>query len=427
MSVKWYKLGRGLQAMNHETRKYGRRFDRYIRGRYQADGEFKIVGFGWESEWVAAEKARMLAKGEAGPHMTFLEHCQIELARLKRNAKAGKGPKTLKEDRELAKAKAKEEEKTRKEQEREALTFEKYFDENYFPGTKVSKKENTCKQEQSFYDTWLKPNLGNLRLIDIRPLHVEGLKRKMVKAGKAPRTVQAVLATARQCWNHARNNGIVVGDWPGRSVKSGRFDNKRLRFLSPDECDKLLAKIKETSQQVHDMALLSLDTGMRAGEIFTLDWENVDLENGQIKVVDTKSGRNRVAYMTERVKAMFEALPEQCGLVFPSEKGGKISQISKTFERAVNDLRFNEGITDKRNRVTFHSLRHTFAFRLVQSGVDLYVVKELMGHRTLALTERYSHISNANLRAAVTKLKDTEKPAKAKQTARVIPLMVSTA
>jgi integrase len=411
---RWYKVGVGLQARDHASRKYGRRFDRFIRGRYMVDGKWKVVPFGWESEWVDAQKARMEAEGTPGPRMSFLEHCTIELARLKSNARVGDGPTTIKEDVALKKAKAQAEEEARKEQEQQALTFQEYFEKIYFPGAKVSKKENTCKQEQSFFDTWLKPNLGSLRLIDIRPLHLEGLKRRMVKAGRAPRTIQAVLATARQCWNHARDNEVVTRDWPGRPVKAGRFDNRRLRFLTPDESDRLLAKLKETSQQVHDMALLSLDTGMRAGEVFSLDWEHVDLDGRMIRVVDTKSGKNRVAYMTGRIKTMLEALPDRKGLVFPSNTGECIGQISNTFMRAVDALGLNEGIVDKRNRVTFHTCRHTFASNLVAGGVDLYVVKELMGHSTLALTERYSHLRAENLRAAVKVLEPPHRSGTAK-------------
>jgi len=365
------------------------------------DGKPKAVSFGWESEWIAAERARLLAEGATSPRMSFVDYCVRELARLKGNALRGVGPMTLKEDREQALARQREEEEDRKAGERDALTFGEYFTKTYFPGVKVNKNRRTWKTEQSHYDTWLKPIFGSLRLVDIRPLHVESLKRRMVKGGKAPRTIQAALATARQVWNHSRNNGIVSGDWPGRSVKAGRFDNKRLRFLTHEEAEALLGKLKETSLQVHNMAVLSLDTGMRAGEVFALDWENVDIDAGQIKVMDTKSGRNRVAYMTERVKTMLQGLPERKGLVFPSETGERIGQISATFMRAVDALGFNKEIVDKRNRVTFHTMRHTFASNLVAAGVNLYEVKELMGHSTLALTERYSHVRADNLRAAV--------------------------
>jgi len=88
-------------------------------------------------------------------------------------------------------------------------------------------------------------------------------------------------------------------------------------------------------------------------------------------------------------------------LVFPSANGGRIVQISETFNRVVAAQGLNNGVTDPRQKVVFHTLRHTFASWLVEQSVDLYTVKELMGHGTLAMTERYSHLSPDKLRRAV--------------------------
>ena len=318
----------------------------------------------------------------------------------------------------------KKEDQKREDLKKEALTFGEYFIDTYHPAAAISKKHNTWKQEGSFYKVWLKPNIGRIRLIDIRPLHMEKVKRAMLKKEKAPRTIQAVLALARQVWNHARNNDVVNGDWPGRSVKAGKFDNRRMRFLTHGECEDLLSKLEEVSPQVADMALLSLDTGMRAGEIFSLIWENVNLDAGQIKVVDTKGGKNRTAYTTERVKNVLQGLPDKSGLVFPSRTGEIIGQISKTVERAIDAIGLNEGVSDPRNKATFHSLRHTFASRLVANGTDLYIVKELLGHSTIAMTERYSHVSNESLELAVRAM-ETATKRKAQDGGQVIQLRVN--
>lgn len=336
--------------------------------------------------------------------------------------KKGKGPATIKEERALAEIQKEEEAQAKQEEEKQALTFGQYFENTYHPSAVVSKKHNTWKQEGSYFRVWLKPNIGRIRLIDLRPLHIRGVKKAMVKKAKAPRTVQAVLALARQVWNHARDDGFVSGDWPGRSVKAGRFDNRRMRFLTYEETDKILEKFKEVSPQVHDMALLSLDTGVRAGEIFSLIWEDVHIDIGQFMVAG-KNGKNRTAFMTERIKEMFQALPEGQGLVFPSRTGEKIGQISSTSERVINALGLNDGITDRKNKATFHSLRHTFASRLVENGTDLYVVKELMGHSTLAMTERYSHVRNESLQSAVSRMEKATKEKSEK--AEVIPLKVN--
>ncbi len=80
-------------------------------------------------------------------------------------------------------------------------------------------------------------------------------------------------------------------------------------------------------------------------------------------------------------------------LVFPGKNGKKRKQMSKTFERTVEKLGFNDGVQDRRQKLTFHSCRHTCASWLVQAGIPLFTVKEIMGHSTIALTGRYSHLA----------------------------------
>jgi integrase len=154
------------------------------------------------------------------------------------------------------------------------------------------------------------------------------------------------------------------------------------------------------------MALLSLHCGLRAGEIFNLTWGDVDLERGILTLRDSKSGKTRMAFMTENVKGVIEK-PDDAkhdDLVFPDRDDNKMKRISNAFQRAVNELGFNNGISDPRQQVVFHTLRHTFASWLVENGTDLYTVKELMGHSTLAMTERYSHLGQNTLQNAVRNL-----------------------
>ena len=88
-------------------------------------------------------------------------------------------------------------------------------------------------------------------------------------------------------------------------------------------------------------------------------------------------------------------------LVFPSRTGQAKVEVSDTFARTVESLKFNEDITDRRNKVVFHTLRHTFVSWLVQRGTPLYDVATLMGHSTLEMTKRYAHLAPENLRTAV--------------------------
>jgi integrase len=237
---------------------------------------------------------------------------------------------------------------------------------------------------------------------------MEKIKKDMIDAGKAPRSIQYALAVARQVINHAIRNEIFSGDNPASKVSRPKVDNKRLRFLSHEEADLLLDNLLKRSQQLHDMALLSLHCGPRAGEIFDLTWGCVDLDRDSIVFLDTKSGKNRTVYMTNEVKKMLlsKIRKKPTDLVFIDRKGAKIKEVSNAFGRAVKDLRFNDGIEDPRLKVYFHTLRHTYASWMVQNGESLYTVKELMGHSTLAMTERYSHLAKDNLKNAVKRFED---------------------
>jgi site-specific recombinase XerD len=93
-------------------------------------------------------------------------------------------------------------------------------------------------------------------------------------------------------------------------------------------------------------------------------------------------------------------------LVFPDQKGNKIERISYSFERAVQKLGLNKDVTDPRDKVVFHTLRHTFASWLVQAGTPLYTVKELLGHKSIAMTERYSHLAENTMRDAIKNLEN---------------------
>jgi integrase len=193
------------------------------------------------------------------------------------------------------------------------------------------------------------------------------------------------------------------GENPIKKIKLPKLNNSRARFLTKAEAVKLLKALQIISPIVHDVALLSIHTGMRAGEIFALKWNHIDIEHGLIHIADPKNQRSRKAFMTPTITNMFSSYetgkPED--YVFKSIKKGKIKEVSRTFDRVVKGLNLNEGITDPRQKVVFHSLRHTFASWLAMRGTPILTIKELLGHQTLVMTERYSHLSPDHKRQAI--------------------------
>lgn len=399
--VKWNREGSKADGVifskKHPTRKHGVKFDRYFRTEYQYQGKRFAFNFGWESEGWSVSK------------------CQEKLKWYKENAKAGSGPMCPKDEREFEAQKREAERIADEEQKKQDLTFKDYFKDQYSPSAKTHKKKFTVENEKCLYEKWIEPEIGHLPFNKITAFNLEKIKKNMNDAERAPRSIQYCYAIVRQIWNHALQNGIAQTPCPKIKVK--KFDNKRLRFFTHEEAHDLLDELKKRSEQLYDMALLSLHTGARAGEVFGLTWGAVNLTEGIATAKDPKSGKNRPLYLSRDTKAMLEKRSKEQGpdeLVFTDRKGNRIKSISNSFERAVDEVGLNKGVTDRRDKATFHTLRHTFASWHVQSGTDLYTVKELLGHSTIALTERYSHLRPEGLKQT-TALFDKMKKPKAKR------------
>lgn len=391
MPVEWKKTKhQGVRYYEHPTRKHGVNLDRYFAIRYMVNGKRKEEGLGFSSQGWTAERAA------------------FELALLKKAHTVGEGPASLAEKRAIDRERREQERLEKARQEKEGLTFGQFFTETYYPIAKTSKKPGSYEAENYLFKLWINPVIGNLPFKSISNFHMEKLKKKMLDAEKAPRTVKYAFDVVNQTWNLARRTGVINEDSPTKIIKLPKFDNRRLRFLTHEEAEKLLANLAIRSQQLHDISLLSMHTGMRAGEIFSLTWGHIDLERGLITIVDPKATKTRTAFMTGQVKAMFKRLygngKNKTDLVFKDRKEKRLKEVSQSFDRAVKELKLNECITDWREKLVFHSLRHSYASWLVESGTDLYTVSKLIGHSTLKMTERYSHLGQNTLQNAVKNL-----------------------
>jgi len=155
---------------------------------------------------------------------------------------------------------------------------------------------------------------------------------------------------------------------------------------------------------------LALHTGMRKGEILHLTWENVNLRERYIELVDQKNGERSTIPLNQTAIETLRAVPRRLGskYVFPGKMPGKpFFDLKRQFEKAVADAKL-EG-------VTFHILRHTCASHLVMAGVDLVTVKEIMRHKSIEMTMRYAHLSPEHKKSAIDALETALIP-KAEQT-----------
>ena len=254
----------------------------------------------------------------------------------------------------------------------------------------------------SLYRLHVGPHLGGLHLTSITAAHVEKVKDAMLKRDLSPQTVRHALALIRRVYNCLAKWGLYSGAVPTTSVPMPKADNRRTRYLTAAEAQALLAALKQRSIPVWRMALMSLFTGLRAGEIMKMRGEHVDLVGARARVIDTKTGQDRTVYLPAPVLEMLKEVEIKPGaLVFERPKGGTVLKISQVFKRTVRDLGLNDGREDRRDQVVFHTLRHTFASWLVIQGKGLYLVGTLLGHTTVEMTKRYAHLAPETQRAAV--------------------------
>lgn len=389
----------GVRYREHATRKHGVKPDRYYFIRYKIKGVLKEEGVGWSSEGVTAESAYALRSA------------------IRKNAKEGGGPASLAAMKDKAEEQRKQEEAAREERERRGITFGVFFSGDYMPAAEVRKKSGSIVAEKALYAKWIQPELESVPLLEIGLPYLDRIMQAMTKEGKSPATIKYAMAVVSQVWNHARDRGLVEKESPTRRLKKPKVDNKRVRFLTEDEAMRLLEALAERSQDVHDMSVLGIFCGARASEIFGLKWGDVDKEAGTIFLRRTKTSISRHVYLTQEVRNVLERRYDGQGrseLIFPTSAGGEKARMSKTFDRTVDELGLNDGITDSRQKVVFHTTRHTFASWLVQRGVPLYTVAKLTGHSELRMVERYAHLAPEGVKEAAMLLEGAfdEKPAK---------------
>lgn len=284
-------------------------------------------------------------------------------------------------------------------------------------------KSRSGRDDKNLYKNHLADALADKRLNEISSFDLERLKNDLMKEGLAPGSVKHCLVLFRQIFNKAIMWKMYNGENPVKGVKLPTLQNQRERFLTYEEASLILDELKvdhssrkkpipkipteKKDPQLHDMALLSLHCGLRAGEIFNLKGQDLNFENGFINISDPKNMENRKAYMTKAVKeALSKRIPKSPDeYIFKDRKhGSKITSVSTAFRKTVSKLEFNKGITDRRQMVTFHTLRHTFASWLALQGETILTIKELLGHKSLAMTTRYAHLMPEHKRQATLNL-----------------------
>lgn len=295
----------------------------------------------------------------------------------------------------------------RKAEVRRSLTLGKYLEEHYKDYLFAMNPKTAKQSYQSIANTFA--FLADKPLEDIKAWDIQQWVTEKRKLGRAPATIEYTFNRLKAALNRAVEWEFIESHNLS-SVKIAKEDNTRIRYLSESEEAALLSALATREAQLcedndaHQYAdfftpliTLAMHTGMRKGEMLTLRWESVSFENRYLTILseNAKSKKNRTIPMNDTVFNMLsqwrvQNLNEE--YVFVHE-GKRVS----FFQYPWQNLLKATGIENFR----FHDLRHHFASKLVMAGVDLNVVRELLGHADLKMTLRYAHLAPAHTAAAV--------------------------
>lgn len=300
--------------------------------------------------------------------------------------------------------------KSASERERiENLTINQMWDEFYLSFSQQHKKPDTVVSETSLFNTWIKRDLGNKRFLELTQLDYSRLAKKILSNGRSPRTVHYAVSVLLQMWNLAFDLELVAVQPPRRKkLKLPDIDNERTRAFTVKEAKMFLDALLEKSRKWHDISLLSLLTGMRASEVFKLKKTDIDLEKNLLYLRSPKKDRSQYLQISDVAKNhLIEMLGESSSdqdLLVVNKKREQIKEVSDSVERVINNLKLNEGVEDK-DKLTFHSLRHTTATWLLEQGEDIFRVSKFLRHSTVKVTERrYAHLSNDTMKRTADKI-----------------------
>jgi integrase len=274
-----------------------------------------------------------------------------------------------------------------------AELLEKYFVEH----SALNKKPRAHRRDRSL-KTHLIKAFGHLIMVDVTPAAIAAYKTARRQAGASGATVNRELGMARHAFNLAMKEWQWASRNPFTMVTREKEPKGRDRWLRDEEERRLLAACPAWLREFVEFAV---ETGLRLGEILTLQWPHVDLGHGTLTVeaATTKNGLPRTIPLSDRALAVLRRRQGRTGdaslVVFANRTGGH--RTLGTVNRAFRKARTRAGIANCR----FHDLRHTFATRLCQDGVDPYTVQRLVGHQDPKMTQRYAHHCTESLRRGI--------------------------
>lgn len=313
-------------------------------------------------------------------------------------------------------------------------TLKDFIDIHYSPWFKTHRKSG--KKTLAHIERCFVRPYGDMPLSEFTPAQIDAWRTKRIKDdGASVETVNRDIATFKAAISKAVLWGLI-DEHPLEKLKLLKTDRSgKIRYLTTAEEIELrkAALARETriradringnkwrsdrkrellpdisnhtfTDHLRPMILLSINTGMRRGEIFSLKWENVNFEQALLTIDGTraKSGKTRhIPLNTEALNTLksWRKQTNTNGIVFPNKEGARFDSVKKGWKSIVDAAKIKN--------FRWHDMRHHFASRLVMASVDLNTVRELLGHADMSMTLRYAHLAPEHKASAVEKLVST--------------------
>lgn len=264
--------------------------------------------------------------------------------------------------------------------------------------------------KQKMLLTWWKSQLGDYFLCHIRPSMIAELRDKLMSEItvrhrlRTPSTANRYLAALSRAYTICECEWHWVKENPVRKITRPKENKPRDRYLEKEEIERLLAACRQSkSPHLYAVTVFALGSGARKGEILGLKTQDLDIQRRIATFRDTKNGDNRTVHLSPQLVAI---LCEERGkrivfseYVFPSKDGKRPADIRGAWELVVKRCGFGKD-------VVFHSLRHTTASFLAMQGESTLEIGRILGHKSLSMINRYSHLSIDSTSKAINKMNE---------------------
>ena len=280
------------------------------------------------------------------------------------------------------------------------ILFSDFWEKHYMPWVTANNSKRWIERKDEIYRLYFKPAFADRRLKDITRQHIETYMRERLQAGAAPATVNRDIAVLKHALGKAVEWGLL-GTNPAKGIKLFKEKDDAWNVIPEDEWERIYNSLPNEKKPL--FAFLWY-TGVRLSNAIYLKWEHVNLKEGYIRIPAsyTKQKKELILPIPDYLVSIFghqkRRFPDSA-YVFPSRSGTPFnrSNIRRAWVSALKKAGIN-----KHYRI--HDIRHSFGARAVRAGVDVRVIKELLGHQTFEMVLRYTHVDFQSLKEALNRM-----------------------